>query len=96
VPRQGSGTNCNVLILTLASIGDGVISTDCEGRITFVNRVACELTGWTQSDAVGQLIENVFAVRDEETDVAVESPTTRAMRERRIVSLNSRRRMPSS
>jgi len=75
--------------ITLASIGDGVISTDCDGRITFLNRVACELTGWTQSEAIGQPIETVFVVRDEESGAAVEAPTTTAMRARRVVGLDS-------
>jgi PAS domain S-box-containing protein len=73
--------------ITLASIGDGVISTDCEGRITFLNKVACELTGWAEPDAVGQPIDMVFAIRDEETGAAAESPTAHAMREQRIVGL---------
>jgi PAS domain S-box-containing protein len=73
--------------ITLASIGDGVISTDCEGRITFLNKVACELTGWSQADAVGQPIDRVFVIRDETTGAVVESPTTRALCERRIVNL---------
>ena len=41
------------LRITLASIGDAVISTDAEGRVTFMNGVAEALTGWTQAEAVG-------------------------------------------
>ena len=39
------------LRVTLASIGDAVISTDAEGRVTFMNGVAETLTGWTQAEA---------------------------------------------
>ena len=41
------------LRVTLASIGDAVIATDTAGRVTFLNPVAQELTGWTQDDAEG-------------------------------------------
>src|SRR4030042_3514636 len=42
------------LLVTLFSIGDGVIATDTEGKILLINKVAEELTGWTQEEAVGQ------------------------------------------
>ena len=42
------------LRITLASIGDAVISTDAEGRVTFMNAVAEALTGWPQAEALGQ------------------------------------------
>jgi PAS domain-containing protein len=42
------------LRITLSSIGDAVISTDAEGRATFLNGVAESLTGWSQADAVGR------------------------------------------
>ena len=41
------------LQVTLSSIGDAVITTDAEGRVTFLNPVAQSLTGWTQEDAAG-------------------------------------------
>jgi PAS domain-containing protein len=72
---------------TLASIDDGVIATDPLGSVTFTNRVALELTGWTQAGALGRPVEKVFAIRNEETDTAVENPAIGAMRERRISSL---------
>jgi PAS domain S-box-containing protein len=49
------------LEVTLASIADAVISADSEGRVTFVNRVAEELTGWSSTDAKGKRVEEVFA-----------------------------------
>lgn len=54
-----------LLTVTLHSIGEGVITTDTEGQITLINRVAQELTGWPQKDAVGQPIDHVFYVVDE-------------------------------
>ncbi len=50
------------LRVTLRSIGDGVITTDGEGRITFLNPAAEQLTGWQSADAVGQLVKDVFHV----------------------------------
>jgi len=76
------------LLVTLSSIGDAVITTDNEGRITFLNPVAESLTGWTQ-DAVGQPLDTVIRILNEESRETVESPTVQALREGRTVKLPS-------
>jgi PAS domain S-box-containing protein len=71
---------------TLESIGDGVIVTDREERVTFLNRVAEGMTGW-KGDAVGQPLERVFDLRDETTREPAENPARRALREGGVVGL---------
>ncbi len=66
---------------TLASIRDAVITTDTEGRVTFLNQVAQSLTGWTQEEAAGVSVELVFKIVHPETRTTVESPAVRALRE---------------
>ena len=56
-------------VVTLQSIGDGVISTDPEDRVLIVNRMAEKITGWTQAEAVGKPIAEVFRA---ENDVLVD------------------------
>ena len=73
---------------TLASIGDAVITTDTEGRVTFLNPVAEALTGWSeQTGAHGTPLETVFNILHEQTRVPVENPVTRALREGTVVGL---------
>jgi PAS domain S-box-containing protein len=72
---------------TLASIGDAVIATDINGVVTFLNPIAESLTGWTQQEAMGQALERVFHIVDEQTMGQVENPALRAMREGVIVGL---------
>ena len=67
--------------VTLASIGDAVITTDAEGRVTFLNPVAESLTGWTTAASLGQAIDRVFRIVNEQTRRPVENPTVRALRE---------------
>jgi len=55
------------LAVTLRSIGDGVITTDVDGRVVNVNKVAETLTGWTQADAGGRPLSEVFAIVDRKT-----------------------------
>jgi diguanylate cyclase (GGDEF)-like protein/PAS domain S-box-containing protein len=50
--------------VTLASIGDAVLSTDKKGAVAFMNPVAERLTGWACSQAVGQHVDHVFQVLD--------------------------------
>jgi PAS domain S-box-containing protein len=76
-----------LLTVTLQSIGDAVITTDTDGRITYMNKVAESLTGWLQQDAVGQPLENVFHVVNEATRQAVENPALRALRGGVVVGL---------
>lgn len=52
--------------MTLRSIGDGVVTTDPQGYVTFINSVAEHLTGWTFSDAVGKRLPQVVSLKDEE------------------------------
>jgi PAS domain S-box-containing protein len=66
---------------TLASIGDAVICTDAEGRVTFLNGVAEVLTGWPQAEALGRPLPEVFHVVHEQTRQRVEDPALRALRE---------------
>ena len=72
---------------TLRSIGDGVIATDPKGRITFLNGVAQELTGWSQESAAGADLAEVFVITNEKTGEIVENPAFRALREGRVVGL---------
>ncbi|MFQ3585317.1 MAG: GAF domain-containing protein, partial [Cyanobacteriota bacterium] len=55
------------LTATLASIGDGVIGTDCAGRITLFNPAAEQLTGWSAAEAIGSLLSQVLCLLDQET-----------------------------
>lgn len=57
--RELEGKEENLRI-TLDSIGDGVIATDTQGKITRVNHVACSLTGWEEEEALGKEVEQVF------------------------------------
>ncbi len=75
------------LQITLSSIGDGVICTDAEGRVTFLNDVGAALTGWTQGQAVGRPLPDVFHIVNHDTRQEVENPALRALREGKIVGL---------
>lgn len=75
------------LRITLASIGDAVISTDAEGRVDFLNGVAETLTGWSQAAAKGQLLQDVFRIVNEHTRQIVDNPAIRALKEGAIVGL---------
>ena len=72
---------------TLYSIGDGVITTDAAGKVRLMNPIAEQLTGWTQAEASGKLLENVFRIFNEDTRVQVEVPVRRVLREGVIVGL---------
>jgi PAS domain S-box-containing protein len=76
-----------VLRVTLRSIGDAVITTDIEGRITYMNEVAESLTGWAHQDARGKPLNTVFRIVNEETRRPVEDPATRALRDGVVVGL---------
>jgi len=76
-----------MLRVTLASIGDAVIATDIDGRITSMNAVAESLTGWSQADAAGQPLGTVFHIVNEKTRQTVENPAERALQEGVIVGL---------
>ena len=75
------------LRVTLASIGDAVVTTDVEGRVLSLNSVAERLTGWTQQEAGGRALVEVFRIVDEEGRQPPEDPAWRALREGRIVGL---------
>jgi PAS domain S-box-containing protein len=72
---------------TLASIGDAVISTDTKGRITTMNAVAESLTGWRKEEAIGQHLDAVFRIANEQTRRPVQNPATKAMKEGIIIGL---------
>ncbi len=72
---------------TLASIGDGVISTDRDGSITYLNAVAEELSGWSNAAAAGVPLTRVFRIVNESTRQPVENPALRALKEGIIVGL---------
>lgn len=75
------------LRVTLASIGDAVITTDTEGRITFLNTVAESLTGWKRTEAAGQPLDCVFRIINEQTRQPIEDPATRVLRDGLTVGL---------
>lgn len=72
---------------TLYSIGDGVITTDQNGRIQQMNPVAEELTGWSESEAQGSPLQEIFKIVQEGTGLPAENPALRALKEGKIIGL---------
>jgi PAS domain S-box-containing protein len=62
------------LAVTLDSIGDAVIATDAEACVTLLNPVAQELTGWTQEEAFGRPIDDVFQIINKDSRQAATIP----------------------
>jgi diguanylate cyclase (GGDEF)-like protein/PAS domain S-box-containing protein len=71
--------------ITLQSIGDGVVTTDAEARVQYLNPVASDLTGWRLDDAVGRNIDEIFRGFHEETCEPIENPVGVAMRRNRPI-----------
>jgi PAS domain S-box-containing protein len=73
--------------VTLASIGDAVITTDTEAKITFLNPVAEAMTGWKSEEAIGQPLESVFKIVNEQTGEPAPSPVARVLAEGIVIAL---------
>jgi diguanylate cyclase (GGDEF)-like protein/PAS domain S-box-containing protein len=73
--------------VTLNSIGDAVVSTDVSNHVTYLNVVAEGLTGWSQHEASGHPLEEVFRIVDATTRETVKNPMTLAIRENKTVAL---------
>ena len=71
----------------LRSIGEGVIATDENGRVQFINSVAEDLTGWWQEDAFGKDLGEVFNVISEDTDAPIKTRIMEALERGIIVGL---------
>jgi PAS domain S-box-containing protein len=69
------------LATTLTSIGDGVIATDASGAVCFLNPVAARLTGWSEDEARGRPLDEIFRVVAASDRLPVESPVARVLRQ---------------
>ncbi len=85
--RRRAEANERWLSAVLSSIGDAVIATDGQGRVSFTNPVARSLTGWAEADAKGKPLQDVFAIVSEEDRRPVEPPVARVIREGVAVGL---------
>ncbi|MGZ3920083.1 MAG: ATP-binding protein [Bacteroidia bacterium] len=74
---------------TLSGIGDGIIATTIEGKINFLNPVAEELTGWSQKEAEGKFITEVFHIINEVSRQKVVNPVETVLKTREIVKLEN-------
>jgi PAS domain S-box-containing protein len=73
--------------VTLESIGDGVITTDAQTRITFLNAEAERLTGWKLNEAIQQPLVNVFQIMGEESRQPMENPAKKVLERNGTVGL---------
>ena len=72
---------------TLYSIGDGVMTTDLDGRVLQMNPVAETLTGWTEAEARGQRIQYVFRIVNEDSGTTVDNPVQKVLESGTVVEL---------
>ena len=77
----------DLLQVTLSSIGDAVIATNKEGRVTFMNPAAEHLTGWMSSECEGRALTSVVRILNEDTREAVENPVDKVLATGEIVGL---------
>jgi two-component system cell cycle sensor histidine kinase/response regulator CckA len=75
------------LAVTLRSIGDGVIATNLEGQVVILNRVAEQLTGWTQAEAQGHSVRDIFNLISEITREPCEDPVAKVLQTGLVIGL---------
>ena len=75
------------LAVTLRSIGDGVITTDTAGNIVLLNKVAEQLTGWSNQEAAGLPLQQVFKISNELTGQPCENPVEKILQHGEIIGL---------
>lgn len=68
-------------LVTLSSIGDGVITTNMSGEVDFMNAIAEDLCGIKLDDAKGRLLAEVCCLLDEQTKVTIDDPVVKALLE---------------
>ncbi len=76
-----------LLSITLQSIGDGVIATDLNGRITRMNSTAEQLTGWSLKEALNKPITDVFNIVNADTRKPIENPVKKVLETGKIIGL---------
>jgi PAS domain S-box-containing protein len=72
---------------TLGSIGEAVIATDSEARVTFLNPVAAALTGWPAEEALGQPIRNVLNLINEKSGMSTDNEVLRVLKEKQVLTV---------
>jgi diguanylate cyclase (GGDEF)-like protein/PAS domain S-box-containing protein len=73
--------------VTLQSIGDGVITTDAEGCVDYINPVAQDLTGWGMRGARGKPVTEIMTLINEHTRATVDNPVMRCLKDGRVTTL---------
>src|SRR5215204_2528947 len=87
VAQRRTAESHELFRVTLRSIGDAVITTDVNGCVNYINGVGESLTGWSQQEALGKPLQDVFHIVNELTRMPVENPATRALRDGVVVGL---------
>jgi PAS domain S-box-containing protein len=72
---------------TLGSIGEAVIATDSEARITFLNPIAAALTGWQPEEAINQPIGNVLKLINETSGMTADNEVLRVLKEKKVLAV---------
>ena len=85
--EEALGQQREWLRVTLTSIGDAVIATDASGKVTFLNPIAAQMTGWEPGAAEHQPIRNVFRIINEQTRQPARNVVERVLREGNVVNL---------
>jgi len=75
------------LRVTLASIGDAVVASDEHGRVKLMNRVAESLTGWSEDDASGRALADVFVIVNEQSRRPAPNPADTVLQDRKVAGL---------
>lgn len=84
---QGIVRTEETLRITLSSIGDGVITTDLKGNVTYQNSISESLTGWSDIESRDRSLHEIFQIVNESSRIKVDNPVDKVLRDGRIVGL---------
>jgi len=78
------------LAVTLSAMAEGVVTTDADGSVRFVNKAACVITGWSSSASTGRRLDEVCSLRHEKTGAVIKAPMGAALAAGRVIDLPPR------